>query len=254
MSGIVGIEKVEGIIVNELAYGETSKIINVITKEYGMIGIIAKGAKSLRSEFRSSTLKLTYGTFHIYYKEGKLSTLIHVDVLNPFRNIRKDIHRISYASFIIELSEQVIKQNPSKDIYPLLVSTIIKIEELYDPLVLTNILELKYLDYLGVMPVIDSCAMCGRTSSIATLSSTLGGYLCNHCRTKEPIVDERVIKLIRMYYYVDIERITKLDVQPKIEASINQFLDEYYDRYTGLFLKSKQFIQNLNKATSTENK
>ena len=43
------IEKVEGIVINEKAYGETSKIINVITKEYGIIGIIAKGARTLKS-------------------------------------------------------------------------------------------------------------------------------------------------------------------------------------------------------------
>ena len=42
------IEKVEGIVINEKAYGETSKIINVITKEYGIIGIIAKGARTLK--------------------------------------------------------------------------------------------------------------------------------------------------------------------------------------------------------------
>ena len=67
------IEKVEGIVINEKAYGETSKIINVITKEYGIIGIIAKGARTLKSEFRVSTAKLSYAYFNIIYKEGKLS-------------------------------------------------------------------------------------------------------------------------------------------------------------------------------------
>ena len=45
--------EVEGIILSTQDYGETSKILNVITKEYGVIGVIAKGCKSLKSNLRS---------------------------------------------------------------------------------------------------------------------------------------------------------------------------------------------------------
>ena len=39
--------------------------------------------------------------------------------------------------------------------------------------------------------------------------------------------------------------ITKLDVSDEVTNEINQFLDDYYDRYTGLYLKSKEFIKAL---------
>ena len=70
------IEKVEGIVLNERDYSETSKIIYVLTKEYGYISILAKGAKQMKSPLRSVTRKLTYGTFHIYYKPEKLVMLL----------------------------------------------------------------------------------------------------------------------------------------------------------------------------------
>ena len=50
-----------------------------------------------------------------------------------------------------------------------------------------------------------------------------------------------------MYYYVDISKITKLEVSKQAKNEINIFLDEYYERYTGLYLKSKKFIKNLSK-------
>ena len=81
--------EVEGIIVSETSYGETSKIINIITKDYGLLGIMAKGCKNIKSPLRSVTSKLTYGTFIIYYKEGKLSTLKEVSVINSFKNLKK---------------------------------------------------------------------------------------------------------------------------------------------------------------------
>ena len=45
------IKSVDGIVVSETNYGETSKIINILTKE-GIIGIIAKGARSIKSPLR----------------------------------------------------------------------------------------------------------------------------------------------------------------------------------------------------------
>ena len=246
----MNLEEVTGIIVNETNYGETSKILNVITKEKGLISVMAKGCKNLKSPLRSVSSKLTYGTFIIYYKENKISTLKEVSVLDDFKNLKKDITSISYAAYMLELSEGVIKQNNDPRIFDLLIQSLKKIDEGFDPLVIMNILELKYLEFLGVMPIIDSCAMCGKKTGIVTLSSYRGGYVCKDCYTNETMVSDKTIKLIRMFYYVDISKITKLDISPKSKNEINLFLDDYYSRYTGLYLKSKSFIKNLQKLTS----
>ncbi|MEG1647250.1 MAG: DNA repair protein RecO [Bacilli bacterium] len=241
------LEEVEGIIISERPYGETSKILNIITKKYGIIGLIAKGSKQIKSDLRSVTNKLTYGNFNIYYKKEKLSTLVSVDLINPFKNIKKNLKKISYASFIVDLTEQVYKQNANDNLYDFLINSLVKIDEGFDEEVISNILELKYLDYLGVMPVIDCCSICGRTNSIVTISARLGGYVCKECYQSECLVTEKTIKLIRMYYYVDISKISRLDVSLKSKFEINRFLDDYYDQYTGLYLKSKAFLKDLNK-------
>ena len=126
----------------------------------------------------------------------------------------------------------------------------LKIEEGLPPLPLTNIMELKLLDYLGVTPNIDSCCHCGSTKEIVTLSSLQGGYICKECYDNEPLVSEKTIKMIRMYYYVDVASITKLQVSEDVTKEINAFLDDYYERFTGLYLKSKSFINKVNKLTS----
>ncbi len=240
------IRKIEGIVTREQNYSETSKIIDILTDE-GVISIIAKGARSMKSDLRSVSSKLVYGDFNIYYKKDKLSTLISVDVKNNFKSIKKDIHKITYASFLLDLSSQVIKQSDETGVYNFLIQSLLKIDEGYDPMVITNILELKYLYLLGVMPNLDSCSKCGAKVGIETLSNDAGGYVCSSCITDEKIVSEKTIKLIRMFYYVDISKISNLDVSDKTKIEINDFLDEYYDRYTGLYLRSKTFLKNLNK-------
>lgn len=241
------IESVLGIVVSETNYSESSKILNVLTKEYGRLGMISKGCRNMKSSLRGVSRKLIYGTFHIYYKENGLSTLISVDIKNSFPKTMMNLSAISYASYILELIDQVAKQTEEEDLFSLLTSSLEKIEEGLDPLVITNIVELKSLAHLGVMPNIESCTICGSQKEIVTLSSDMGGYICSECYQNEPLVSDKTIKLIRMFYYVDIEKITKLEVGDQSKREINQFLDDYYTRYTGLYLKSKRFIQSIGK-------
>ena len=241
------LEKVEGIVLTERDYKESSKILNIMTKQHGIIGVIAKGSKSLKSNLRSVSTKLTYGHFHIYYKEEKLSTLVDVDLIDSFKKIRTNMDAISFASYLLELSMQVRKESPREEIYDLLISALFKMNEGYDPMVITNIIELKYLEFLGVMPVIDQCALCGSKTGITTLSSDSGGYVCKDCYTNQKMVSDKTIKLIRMFYYVDLSKITKLELSNHVKNEINEFLNDYYERYTGLYLKSKDFIKSLNK-------
>ena len=241
------IKKIEGIIVSELDYKESSKIINVLTNEYGIIGLIAKGTKKINSPLSSVTSKLTYGYFHIKYKENGLSTLLEVDVINKFKNIKKDINLMSYSLYLLELSSSVYTHSDNLDVYKLLIDSLIKIEEGYDYQVISNIFELKMLDYLGIKPIIDECVNCGNKVDIVTISSYKGGYLCKNCARGEVIVNIKTIKLLRMFYYVDISKISKLDVSPNIKKELSRFIYDYYDRYSGIYLKSREFLQNLDK-------
>lgn len=241
------IRQLEGIVIREKSYRETSKLITVLTKEEGILTFLAKGAKSLKSDLRSNTTKLTYGLFTVFYKEDSLSTVTAVDILENFKEIKKDIEKISYASFLLELAEQTLKQNAKEEIYLYLIDSLRKIEEGYDPLVITNILELKYLDFLGVMPFLDACSICGEKIGIRTIAAKSGGLVCKNCLTTEKLVSEKTIKLLRLYYYVDISKISKLEVSDIAKKEINEFLDDYYDHYTGLYLKTKNFLKNLNK-------
>ena len=241
------LQEVEGIILSITPYGETSKIINVFTKEYGVIGIMCKGAMGIKSKLRSVTGKLTYGIFNIYYKKDKLSTLVSVDIINPLKNIKSDILLISYVSYISELVSQILKQANDSRIYDDFINAILKIEEGLNPIVITNILEVKLLDYLGVGLNLTSCIMCGNKKEIVTLSSEKGGLICKNCYQNERIVPISIVKVLNMYYLVDIKSISKLSLKEDVINEINRFLTIYYDDYTGLYLKSKDFLRTIQK-------
>ncbi len=237
--------EVEGFILNETSYGETSKIINVLTKDHGLIGMMCKGAKSMKSPLRSCTQSFTYGIFNIYYKENKLSTLVSVDPISNFTNIRQDLTLISFVTYLSELTSQVIKESDASKVYNDFINTILKIEDGLDPLILTNILELKYLPLLGVGLDLDGCIRCGKSTDIVTIDASYGGLICKNCYQNERIVDLKIVKLLRMYYYVDIKSISTINVEKKYKDLINKFINDYYESFTGLYLNSKKFLESI---------
>ena len=174
------------------------------------------------------------------------------DKLNFFQNInfrvRKNYIEENYKVYkyvnVNDLTSQVLKQTNEKDIFKLLEETLLKIEDGYDPIIITNILELKYLDYLGIKPVLDSCAVCGRPSAI-TVSTSKGGFVCANCHTNEKIVDKKTINVLRKLYHVDISKISKIKLSNNTRKEIDDFINEYYDRYSGLYLKSKNFLKSI---------
>lgn len=240
------IEEVEGLILSEIPYGETSKIINILTKDKGILGVMCKGAKSMKSPLRTFTMPITYAKFYIYYKEDKLSILKDVDLIDTFNNIKQDIMLIAYANYLTELTNQVAKQDFDENLFEIFVNALIKINNGLDPLIITNIVELKYLSYLGISLNLDGCVTCGSTKDIVTLDGDAGGYLCKNCYRDEKIVSPKTIKLLRMYNYVDIKNISTINIEEQAKYETNYFLNRYYERYTGLYLKSKKFLDDLN--------
>ena len=207
--------------------------------------MIAKGCKSPKSMLRSCTDKLTYGKFYIKYKENKLSILNNFDSYSNFKNIKSDFNKLGFTMYLLNLSYQVAKENFNENIYYNLVDALKKIDDGINPLVMTNILELKFLTFLGVEPILDRCSICMNQNNIIGLSTSKGGLVCSNCFQNDMLVDEKVIKLIRLYYYIDIKKIDSFNVDKKFVNDINRFIDDYYEKYTGLYLNGKKIVADI---------
>ncbi len=238
------LKKIKGYVIHTTDYGDSSRILNVLTED-GVVGIISKGCKNVKSSLRLVSQKLIFGEFVIYYKEKGTSTLKEGSIINDFSNIKKDLTKFSYFSYITELTSQVIKQNNNKVIFKIFNDTVEKIEEGLNPKVMTNILELKLLDFLGVPLNLTECVKCGSKKDIITIDPDEGGLICKECYTNEMIYDLKVVKMLRNYYVVNLESISSLKISEVLIEQINNIINIFYERYTGLYIHSKKFLDKL---------
>ncbi len=238
------LKTIKGYVIQATDYKENSKILNILTED-GIVGVISKGCKNLKSNLRLISQKLVYAEYVIYYKEKGLSTLKEGTIINNFDNIKKDLKASSYFMYISELASQVMKQNNRKDVFDLFNIAVNKINEGMNPIVITNILEIKYLDYLGTPINLISCARCGSKKDIITIDPDEGGLICKECYTNEMIYDLKVVKMLRNYYVVNLESISSLKISEVLIEQINNIINIFYERYTGLYIHSKKFLDKL---------
>ena len=232
--------KTKGIVLSETPYSETSKILNVLTEDYGLIGIISKGSRNLKNKLRGVSNKMCYCEYTINYKENGLSTLIEGSTINSFKNIYVDMKKAMYSFYLMDLSSQVLKENNNKEIFTLLVNALIKINDGLSPELISNIVEIRLLDYLGVSLNLEECSICGSKDNLITIDITSGGVICKDCYSDGYIMNSKALHLMGLLKKVNIEKLETLEITDEdIFKEIDKFIYEYYTSYTGIYIKKK---------------
>lgn len=240
--------KSEGIVIRTTDYGETNKVVTIYTREFGKVGVMARGANKPNSRLSAVTQLFTYGNF-LYQKSSGLGSLNQGDILESFRGIKEDIFLTAYASYIVELLDKGTEdrdRNPF--LFEHLYQTLLLLNEGMDPEILTNIFEVKMLNVLGLYPELNQCAICQKKDGKFRFSLRENGLICHRCAGRDPYsleVSERALKLLRLFYFIDLKRIGQISVKPETKKELRFILDQYYHEFAGLNLKSKKFLNQL---------
>ncbi|MBA4535864.1 DNA repair protein RecO [Bacillus aquiflavi] len=242
------LQKCEAIVIRTTDYGETNKIVTLYTREWGKVGVMARGAKKPNSRLAAITQYFTYGYFLLQRGKG-LGSLQQGEIISSFRSIREDIFLTAYASYVVDLTDKGTEENkPNPYLFELLYQTLNYMNDGYDLDILTNIFEMKMLNTLGLYPSLNECSFCGSTEGNFSFSIREGGFICHRCLTKDPYhlkISPATGKLLRLFYYFDLTRLGSISVKKETKQELKKVITAYYDEYSGLKLKSKKFLDQI---------
>lgn len=234
--------ELEGIILKETLYSETSKILQIVTKDYGLISVIAKGALNPNSSIRSLTTPFLYAKFDISYKKDKLSILKSGKIIKLYASGTNNLKLYAYLSFLSEITYNVLKENNSLEIFDIYKSAIEKLDQGFDYEVIKNIVLFKYLKYLGITPNLEVCSKCGLSNTFIAIDGKNGGFICENCYTNERKISENFPKIIDRFINVNIDEIKDIKINSNDEEIVDEFLNEYYDKYSAVYMNSRKFL------------
>ncbi|MFP3357651.1 DNA repair protein RecO [Planococcus citreus] len=240
--------QLEAIVIRTRPYGENNKIVTLFTKEAGKITCMARGAKKPASRLAAITQPFTHGVFSIYKGRG-MGTLQAGDQLESLRYIREDIMATAYASYVTELIDRLTEQDePQPAIYDMLYQALHAIADGYDPEAITLFVEWKMLRVAGLTPTLHECANCGATEGEFAFSFQELGFLCHRCFHLDRYIirlSPALVKLIRTFYFVPIERVGALTLKKESKTLLKQIVRTIYEEQAGIRLKSRSFLEQL---------
>lgn len=78
--------------------------------------------------------------------------------------------------------------------------------------------------------------------------------MCQLCFRKDPSslqIAPATFRLLRLFYSFDLSRLGTISVKPETKKELKTVITGFYDEYSGLMLKSKRFINQLEKFQGT---
>lgn len=242
------LEKIEGIVLRTQDYGESHKLITIFSKNIGKFTAIARGAKKPKSRMASVTQPFIEGQFLTYISRG-LSTIQQAEIENSHRNIREDIVKTIYASYIGEMTTQVLEEKAQElYIYDQFIRTLEWIEIEADPRIPVMMYELKLFQKAGFAPIVTGCANCGTKENLSGFSIGEGGLICTQCRHRDPhsvSLPPNVLRLFPLFLQVGLEQVGTISLKEESITLLRQILDAYYDYYGGYQLKSRKLLKSI---------
>jgi DNA repair protein RecO (recombination protein O) len=242
--------RVEGLVIRSIDYGESNKIITLLTPAYGKQGIVVRGAKKLKSRYGSLAQLFTYGDYS-YYKTGTLGTLNSGEIIESFRELREGLEGPAYASYAAELTDRAINdEEAAAYLFHQLKACQIALAGGKDPQVVLRVYEMKVASSAGYAPVLDECVSCGRQEGPFRFSCSAGGALCFQCTHRDPAaleLEETVWKLLRVFLGLDLRRLGNIAVKDSSKRQLQLVLRRWLDTHLNLNLKSRNFLDQWEK-------
>lgn len=245
--------KAEGIVIRSKDYGEGNKIVTIFSSDVGKISVMARGAKKTKSRLSSISQLFTYGQY-LFYKgtsANSMGSLSQGEIIESFRNLRSDLTKTAYAAYFAELMDRIIEdgeRNPY--LFNLLLTTYRYLDEDKDAEILARLYELKILVAGGYRPQLDQCTHCAVQEGTFGFSVKEGGFLCQDCQHLDPnciALKTNTIKLLRVLYYFEINRLGNINVKSETKEELRHALWMFMDHHTPLRLKSRSFLEQMHK-------
>lgn len=238
----------EGIVLKTRPYGETNKIVTILTREAGKVTGMARGAKKPASRLAAVTQPFTHGSFLMQKGRG-MGTIQQGELLSSMRQLTQDIEVTAYVSYIVELVDKLVEEDqPVPHVFGLVEQAFHAISEGYDPEAITLFVEWKMLPVAGVHPILHQCANCGATEGEFAFSFKFNGFLCHRCFEQDPYLirlNPQLVRLIRMMYTVPIERVGNISLKRETKNFLKKIVRTIFEEQTGIRLKSRTFLDQL---------
>lgn len=235
-----------GIVIRERRFMDSSKIITLLTKRYGKITVMSKGAMRPKSKNLCSTCLFCNSEF-VLYKGKEFYYISSSNVVELFYSLRKSASNYASASYICELCDKLLIEGEEYGIiYEMMVEafrTLERDESIWE--VLVPAFQIKLASLLGYRPSLSNCVICDKRLDTANFfDHKEGGVVCEECAKEHQRIDPHSINLMKHFIMQRFKELENNAQSFKTFSILNNYIKYQFEIPT---IKSYEIISRLYK-------
>jgi DNA repair protein RecO (recombination protein O) len=158
---MAGTYKATGINLKGMPMGESDRLLTILTKEFGLIRVIAPGARKHQSGLRGRSGLFVVNDLLI--AKGKtLDKIVQAESLNSYPGLSQDLRKLTVSQYLAELVLcQALSEQPQEELFHLLSDHLSLLEKLPAAATLPNLVHatFHFLALAGVAPQVHACCL-----------------------------------------------------------------------------------------------
>ncbi|MBR3787451.1 MAG: DNA repair protein RecO [Firmicutes bacterium] len=243
----------EAIVLRQVKTSYGRKMILLFSKRYGKIsagtGIGEKG----RSKSSLALRPFTYGRYELFKNKDSYN-INAAEVIKSYYKIGEDVDKYMNGAYVLEFTEKALAEEvPAPAVFRLM-TEFFDMLETRDKAIGTLVLayQVKLFRYLGIMPELERCTVCGEEKDAAVFSIKDGGIVCDDClRNLENSDNDTliydagfgIVNILRYFTVNPLKSIEKLALKEDAGRLLQRLVREYAAHYLDISeLKSEELV------------
>jgi DNA repair protein RecO (recombination protein O) len=232
--------RAEAIVLKTIDFGETDRILTLLTRHFGKVSVVAKGIRKPTSRLAGHAEPLTHATYQLA-RGRNLDVLTGAESRALYRALREDLHGIAAGWYIAELADRfALERSPSAPLFDLVESALRHLAAGYAPALVCRWFDLHLLDRTGFRPELGRCVQCRESPAEITNAWIVdaGGLVCAACAPMEThgprALTVRALKSLRYLLVSNFDGASLLRVDDalatELERHLRSFMRHVLDR------------------------
>ena len=265
--------RTDAIVLRDVGFGETDRLITLFSREMGKLRGVAKGSRRPKSRLLGGTQPFVYSRL-MMYRGRNLDIITQCEVLKSFNRLREDLLKVGCASCMSETVDLMTREGePVPALFDVLREGLERLDEGHSSLESLAALcsfELKALKAAGYFPKLDGCVLCRPIGSAAGaavggardsfvfpssneredswLDVEEGGLVCRGCMNRDHKllrVSGQTLDLMRSLASPDAVRFKIVLSGADTLGEIQGILEEYIEYRLERPVKSYEFLRRI---------
>ncbi len=244
-------EKTTAIVLRVVEFSESSCIVTMMTRDFGKITVLAKGARRRKSPFEGALDLLSFSRIVFLHKKSEsLDLLTEAKLERRFKSSATDLRRLYAGYYVVELLNSMTDDSdPHPDLFELATEVLIAIDTGQHLSFQICRMELGALSLLGHKPMLNECVGCGRPKTNSTprvnFGLLAGGIYCPDCRKGKTKVVSLTEQTWLALTQISQPNESSGEIPSACLGEIRKFMNQYISNHLGHRPRLQPYINNI---------